>query len=195
MSKKTEKYSILRLNIEGVRQEIVETGSRRGWTRAARGLPLYAKTERNAFIFVSGESSANNRAPITLAHLGRRSTYSRQIGRNDVEPSRLIERAARRRNPPTGMLGVSLRVPSPASRGTDELSSRIPCSCTAQTLDSLVKTDRDPHVLASAGAYRSVIRGGPGWNFLLESPVDIGVGSTIRIRTLLNRRLCVESSS
>ena len=39
---------------------------------------------RNAFIFVSGESSANNRTPITMAHLGRRSTYFRQIGRNGV---------------------------------------------------------------------------------------------------------------
>lgn len=63
--------------------ENVEHRENRGRKGGARP-PFIHGNGRNAFIFVPGESSANNRTPITLVHLGRRSTYFRQIGRNDV---------------------------------------------------------------------------------------------------------------
>lgn len=55
----------------------------RGWKGEARAR-FIRENRRNAFIFVSGESSTNNPTPITMVHLGRRSTYFRQIGRNGV---------------------------------------------------------------------------------------------------------------
>lgn len=87
------------------------------------------KTRRNAFIFVPGESSANNQAPITLVHLGRRSTYTRQIGGNDVGLS--IDRTGntvRRRNPSSKISG-SPSTSSPAGTFLATPGNSYCCRC------------------------------------------------------------------